>query len=241
MCFYASLTYKKIVGHKLFGATFRRKDDWDPLFFVSGYDHPRLPVVAANNPNEIRLMQWGLVPHFVKSHQEANKLQNLTLNARAETLMDKPSFQRAFSEGRCIIPVTGFFEWQHVGREKIPYFIHAQNNEPMALAAVCDSWTGYSANEALASFSIVTTEANPLMAEIHNTKKRMPAILTAQAAAEWLNPSLRPAEVLPLLVPAPENALAVHRINPQLMATGANRNTPAIIEPFHPAQGRLFD
>jgi len=240
MCFYASLTFRKIIGNKLFGAQFRRKDLWDPLYFVSGFDHPALPVIASGNRDELQLMQWGLVPHFVRSGEEAAKISNLTLNAKAETLSIRPSFKKPVAQGRCIIPVTGYFEWQHMGRRKIPYFIHPYNEEAMALAGVYDIWDGGSGEEPLASFSIVTTEANALLAEIHNTKKRMPAILSASRMEEWLNPSLAVADAVQLLVPAQEGLVAAHRINPDLVAPGRNRNIPEIIEAFRPAQGTLF-
>ena len=233
MCFYASLTFRKIIGNKLFGATFRRKDLWDPLYFISGFDHPALPVIAADNRSELQLMQWGLVPHFVKSMEEASKISNLTLNARAETISTKPSFKRAVAQGRCIIPLTGFFEWQHANGKKIPYFVHPYNEEVMAVAGVYDTWDRSAGIEPLTSFSIITIDADAQMAQIHNTTKRMPVILSSSRMEEWLNPTLPVVDAVQLLAAAEEGIITAHRINPDLLKAGRNRNIPEIIEPFN--------
>lgn len=241
MCFYASLTFKKIIGNKLFGATFRRKDDWDPLYFVSGFDHPQLPVIAFDQRNVLQPMRWGLVPHFVKTEKEAAGIQNLTLNAKAETLTQRPAFKSAVAQGRCIIPVSGFFEWQHVGGRKIPYFVFATDREPMAFAGIYDFWKSTPDAEPTASFSIITTEANTLMAKIHNTKKRMPVVLPSQTVEEWLNPDRSVSSVVNLLLPAADGFLSAYRIAPDLLNSGFNRNIPDIVEPYNSAQGRLFE
>ena len=100
-----------------------------------------------------------------------------TFNARSESIDKKPSFSSSFRSKRCIIPVKGFFEWQHVGNEKIPWYIYHSENEILSIAGLYDEWIENNTGEVFSTFSIITTDANDLMAEIHNSAKRMPAIL----------------------------------------------------------------
>ncbi|HUX53458.1 MAG TPA: SOS response-associated peptidase [Williamwhitmania sp.] len=241
MCFYASLTFRKVVGEKLFGATFRRGDEWNPLYFISGFEHPKLPIIAAEKRDEFQLMSWGLVPSFIEDEEQAAKICNLTLNAKAETLPQKPSYRNLTKKQRCIIPITGFFEWQQEGRKKIPFFIFPKANPILPLAGLYDQWTNPESGRVHQSFSIITTEANALMAQIHNFKHRMPAVLSMEAMDEWLDSSTQEKNALALLNPAEEGMLEAHQINPDLLASGKNRNIPKIIEPYRPQQGRLFE
>ncbi len=108
-----------------------------------------------------------------------------TFNARSETVSSKPAFRECFSSRRCLVPVRGFFEWQHVGGRKIPWYITLRDEEIFSLAGIWDSWT-MQGGMTLETFSVVTTRANELMEEIHNTKKRMPVILPSSAEKIWL-------------------------------------------------------
>jgi Uncharacterized conserved protein len=241
MCFYASLTFRKIVGEKLFGATFRRGDDWSPLYFTSGFEHPKLPIIAAEKRDEFQLMSWGLVPNFTKDKEQAAKICNQTLNAKAETLLQKPSYKNLTKKQRCIIPITGFFEWQQEGRKKTPFYIFSKANFVIPLAGIYDQWTNPENGKVHQSFSIITTEANKLMAKIHNVKHRMPALLSIEDTEEWLDNSTQEKNALALLKPADERILEAHQINPELLTNGKNRNIPEIIKPYRPQQGRLFE
>ncbi len=112
-----------------------------------------------------------------------------TFNARSETIDTKPAFRESFISRRCLVPVRGFFEWQHIGGRKIPWYISLRDEDIFSLAGIWDSWKmkgGVSVN----TFSVVTTRANELMSEIHNTKKRMPVILPAAAEKLWLKEEL---------------------------------------------------
>lgn len=241
MCFYASLTFRKVVGEKLFGATFRRGDEWSPLYFASGFEHPVLPIITAEKRDEFQLMSWGLVPKFTKDEDQAAKICNRTLNAKSETLLQKPSFRNLAKQQRCIIPTTGFFEWQQRGRDKIPFYIFPRAYPILPLAGLYDQWINPVSGRVCQSFTIITTEANALMAQIHNVKRRMPAVLSMEAMEVWLDSSTLEKKALAQLKPAKDELLEAHPINPSLLALGKNRNIPEIIEPFTPLQGRLFE
>ncbi|HXP50753.1 MAG TPA: SOS response-associated peptidase [Bacteroidia bacterium] len=154
---------------------------------LSGFAHPMLPVCISEETKVIQPMRWGLIPFWVKTEHEAQQIANKTLNARAETIFKLPSF-RSISKRRCLIYVSGFYEWQHRGKEKIKYLIKVKDAEYFALGGLYDEWVNPSTGEVIKAFSIITCEANPLMAEIHNEKKRMPFILEHTEQENWINP-----------------------------------------------------
>jgi putative SOS response-associated peptidase YedK len=170
---------------------------------VSGFEHPLLPVITSEEPTAVQLMHWGLVPHWVKEEQQAAQLQNSTLNAKAETIFEKPSF-RSIINKRCLILVNGFYEWQQQLKEKIPYFIKLKSDELFALGGLYDEWVNTNTGELYKSFSIVTVAANPLMETIHNTKKRMPLILPVQNESKWIESGVGENVIKSLLLQYPE-------------------------------------
>lgn len=150
-----------------------------------GFEHPLTPVIKNTNPNVIQPCEWGLIPFWAKD----KSIQNSTLNARIETLTLKPSF-KAVVKNRCLVLTDGFYEWQWLdpkGKQKQPFEITLPNNMLFAFAGIYSNWTDKATGEIISTFSIVTTEAMGIMAKIHNSKKRMPVILTSQTGDEWLN------------------------------------------------------
>ncbi|RZJ87517.1 MAG: hypothetical protein EOO20_15910, partial [Chryseobacterium sp.] len=157
MCYYVSVkTNHRQLVEKL-DAPFERADEFTEYNLVSGFAHPKLPVLFAdkglNNEKHIDLFAWGLIPFWVKSWDDAVKLRRQTLNARSEEILQKPSFRNSVSN-RCVIPVTGFFEWKHImgikkvkgveqetAIDKIPYYIHPKEHEFFYLAGLYSSWT----------------------------------------------------------------------------------------------------
>jgi putative SOS response-associated peptidase YedK len=128
----------------------------------------RLAVISNENPGEISFMRWGLVPFWAKDPAIGNKL----INARAETIADKPSFKQALKRRRCLIPASGFFEWKQSGNKQ-PYYFHLKGKELFAFAGLWESWKDAEGKE-LRSFTIITTKANEIMKGIHH---RMPVLL----------------------------------------------------------------
>jgi len=130
------------------------------------------------------LYHWGLIPFWSKD----DNIKRATLNAKVETLSEKPSYRNS-TKKRCLVIADGFYEWQWLdpkGKEKQKYLIRAKDQEIFALAGIYSHWTDKSTGEEKDTFSIVTTEANELMAEIHNNKKRMPIVLRKEDQRRWL-------------------------------------------------------
>jgi putative SOS response-associated peptidase YedK len=147
---------------------------------VNGFEFPVRPVIRKH---DILDMKWGLVPHWSKDPGMAK----YNLNARSETVFDKPSFREAIVKRRCLVPANGYVEWQHIGKEKKPWIISLKNSDDFCFAGIWESWINPMDRSVLESYTILTTAANPLMARIHNTKQRMPVILpTEEMEQEWL-------------------------------------------------------
>jgi putative SOS response-associated peptidase YedK len=151
---------------------------------------PTQNVVAVLNDSSahLALLRWGLIPSWAKDETIGSRM----INARAESLAEKPSFKNLLRGRRCLILADGFYEWRTEGKEKTPMYITLQDNKPFAFAGLWDLWKG-SDGQQVQSCTIITTEPNELMASIHN---RMPAILRPGAYEDWLNPELRDSDVL---------------------------------------------
>ena len=156
----------------------------NPTFYASGFDHPNWRIVTADA--HIQLMNWGLVPFWFKGQNRLD-VSNKTLNARIETLEERSSFKHLWNRQHCLVPSTGFFDWQHQGKNRIPYFIRCKEQELFSLAGMFDTWMNPQTHAFEHTFTIVTCEANELMSEIHNVKKRMPLILAPELENEWLS------------------------------------------------------
>ncbi|MBK8790289.1 MAG: SOS response-associated peptidase [Holophagaceae bacterium] len=150
------------------------------------------------------LAHWGLIPGWVKDPNAFSR----PINARAETVEEKPSFRTAFKRKRCLIPATGFFEWKAEGRAKQPFYIHARDGGPLAFAGLMEDWQGPH-GEVMVSACILTTTPNELMAGIHD---RMPVILPPAAWDLWLDPAAQPRELRGLLAPYPAEGLDAHPV-----------------------------
>ncbi len=133
--------------------------DFDFNYFYRAFDNPLIPVIAQEDPSRIQLMQWGLIPAWSRSREEAEQIRKGTHNARSETLHEKPSFKEPFNSGRCLIVAGGFFEWQQIDDRKIPWYITRKSGEPFVFAGLCDSWRNPLDGEEVRSCSIITTKA----------------------------------------------------------------------------------
>ncbi|MCC8154525.1 MAG: SOS response-associated peptidase, partial [Tannerellaceae bacterium] len=184
-------------------------------YHINAFNYPRYPIITADQ--EIQLFNWGLIPYWVKSEEDAKSIRSKTLNARAETLFTKPSYKYSIRNKRCLIPVTGFFEWRHEGKQKIPYYIHLKDEKIFSMAGIYASWHDTETNSSILSFSQITTEANPLMAWVHNSKKRMPALIHREDEKIWLDPKLTQKEIEGLLQPFDENLMTAYPISPDFL------------------------
>jgi len=184
-----------------------------------------LPVIVedAAGEREALSMQWGLAPRWRRPDGKAGVAP---INARAETLFEKPMFRGLTRAKRCIVPVSGFYEWRKMDSRKQPYYLTADDGEIWGLAGLYDL-THDEENDAAGSFTIVTTSANPLVAPLH---ERMPVILRRENEADWISRDVTdPLEVEQFLRPYPEEKM---RIYPVSQAVNSPRNNgPELIEP----------
>lgn len=222
-------------------AEFSRSRVFHPGYYFLSYDMPQLPVVTSDEPNVITTRQWGLIPFWAKGRSEAERLRVKAFLARAETVRSKQLFREAFARRRCLILATGFFEWQHRGREKIPYYIYGVvPNELFTVAGVHERWTDRETGELFETCALITVEANSFWGAIHNSQKRMPAIIAPGGRSEWLDASLDPASAHSLLKPYREDGLKAHTISKLISSRvdSERKNVPELIEE-HP-YGSLF-
>jgi len=241
MCFSVNVNLVKEEIEDRYGISFPGKYRYEPSYYYHAFGLPELPSICSGNPSEIRFLKWGLIPSWVKTDEDAEEIRIKTFNARADSLASKPSFSYSFKSKRCIIPVRGFYEWQHIGKVKIPWYIYPSNDAVLSLAGLFSEWTQSGTGEIIGTFSIITTDANEMMAEIHNSKKRMPAILDPKDEKLWINLSISTTEAQNLLKPCPVEYLKAHTISPLINNRAADRNSPEIIKPYdYKAGGSLF-
>ena len=178
-------------------------------------------VVEEDEKRKLEMFHWGLIPSWAKDPAIGNKM----INARAETVSEKPSFRKAFKVRRCLILADGFYEWQKIDSGKQPYHIKMQDGSPFAFAGLWETW-GRNGEE-IRSCSIITTEANDLMNEIHH---RMPVILPTEDYAMWLDPDFDEKEPLTsLLKPYPADAMEAYPVSRRV--NKPSNNEPGVVEP----------
>lgn len=169
---------------------------------------------------EPHIRKWGLVPFWAKDLGIGTKL----INARAETVSEKPSFRAAFKKSRVLIPISGFYEWAVIAGRKHPFFIHPADGGLWFFAGLAETWK--SPDGLLESFTVITTTANHAMVELHD---RMPVILGPEARITWMSPDTSPSDLQSILVPCPDEWLEAYEVGP---AVGNVRNdTPSLIDP----------
>lgn len=158
----------------------------------------------------IQSLRWGLVPAWAEDPRIGARL----INARAETLLEKPAFRAAFRRRRCLVPADGFYEWQAQGRARQPFLITERDGAPFAFAGLWERWTPQGEETApLDSFTIITTRANDFLQSLH---ERMPVILSPESYARWLDPDAEPEQLADLLMPAPNDLLRMVPVDPRV-------------------------
>ncbi len=163
-------------------------------------------VIANNGLHKLEFFQWGLIPGWAKDPAIGNRM----INARAETLAEKPAFKHAYKRRRCLVLADGFYEWQKVNGGKTPMYIRLAGGEPFGLAGLWEAWHGPDESLVL-SCTIITTSPNSLLANIHN---RMPVILPPFAYELWLDPAEHsPAQLNDLLKPYPAETMTAYPVS----------------------------
>ncbi len=182
---------------------------------------PVLGVVREDGENLLKSFRWGLIPSWSKDPKIGARM----INARSETINEKPSFRSLLSRRRCLIPATGFYEWALVGKSKKPYYIKAIEENFLAFAGLWDLWIRPD-GELLYSCTIITTKANSLIEPVHH---RMPVILSPEEEHIWLDEKTNLSKhLLPLLKPLPCASFSMYQVDPQVNSP-ANNNPKCII------------
>ena len=189
---------------------------------------PMQPIVAlrrdAAGLRTAALLKWGLVPSWADDPKSGNRM----INARSETIAEKPSFRTAFKRRRCLIPADGYYEWRKVGKSKQPYLIHAASRRPFAMAGLWESWESPDGS-VVETCTLLTTSANQRLSPLHD---RMPVILAEPDRASWLDPLASPPALQALLHPAPEDAMEFHSVS--TLVNSPVHETPRCIEAAPP-------
>jgi putative SOS response-associated peptidase YedK len=208
--------------------------------FLNGFGHPNLTVLAQENPNELDVFKWGFVPSHITSEKAAKDfcLKYSTLNAKAETVFQLPTYKKSIHSKRCLIAATAFFEWHHEEpgnpkTKKIPFRIFLKDQEIFSFGGIYDIWKNEETQTEVTTFSIITTEANSLMSKIHNAKKRMPLLFSKEEEMNWINSDLKENDIKELMQPLDEKMMQAYSIRSvNTRAKDFDPYSPTIIEPF---------
>ncbi len=188
-----------------------------------------VPIVRlAEGQRRFALVRWGLVPYWVKDPRSFS----LLINARGESLQDKPAFRDAMRRRRCLFPADGFYEWKTEGGGRRPYFVRPRARGPIAFAGLWDSWMGPNGEE-MVSACIVTTAANRILAPLHD---RMPVVVSPEAFEFWLDcAKIDASTAAALIMPAPDNFFEAYEVSTAV--NHAANDSAALIEPLRTAGG----
>lgn len=190
---------------------------------------PVATVLVLTGDREFRLMRWGLVPSWAKDPSIGNRM----INARAETVADKPAFRKALRERRCLVVADGFYEWDQKGPVKQPYHVARADDAPLAFAGLWDRWQPPEGGPPVESCTIITTRANEVVGAFH---ERMPVILDPADYSRWLDPNIHDVELLlPLLKPYPAGKMVANPVS--TLVNSPSHDSPACLNPppAHPA------
>ena len=237
MCGRGSLTKAKKELEKRFQATFYLEEleryDILPNFNVAPtHFHP---VITNQNQAHFQFYKWGLVPFWAKEEKIGSKM----INARIESITEKPAFRQAIQKRRCIVPFDGFYEWKKKGKQKIPYRISRKDDQLFSIAGIWEEWKT-SSGASLHSFSVLTQTPNAMMTGIHD---RMPAILLPEQESFWLDGEISGEEAIKLIAPYPDHLLKAYPVSSKV--NNVRTNTPDLIievdePPLINQQGTLF-
>ncbi len=188
----------------LFGAT--GSVDFPPRYNIAPTQSVAAVRHGADNERELVALRWGLIPFWAKDPSIGNRM----INARAETVAEKPSYRNAYKHRRCVVLADGFYEWRKEGGGKTPYFISLASGKPFGLAGLWENWTDKESGESLQTTTLITTDANDFMAPLHH---RMPVILEPGMAGDWLAGSTELLDDVAAITPALQAWPVDRRVN----------------------------
>lgn len=192
-----------------------------PRYNVAPTQH--MPVI--DQPKHVELMRWGLIPHWARDE----KIGYSMINAKAETIAEKPSYKKPFRFQRCIIPADGFYEWKQTKDGKIPYFFRLKSGDLFGFAGVYDIWKDHEGKE-VKTYTIITTTPNGIVGKVHD---RMPVILRKDEEQEWINPDIvEPERLGKFLKPYPESEMEDYEVS--TFINSPKNDSPELIKQVNP-------
>jgi len=202
MCGRYAITTAPEAIRQLFG--YLEQPNWPPRHNVAPTQP--VPIVRlSEGKRQLALVRWGLIPAWVKDPRAFT----LVINARGESVLDKPAFRNAMKYRRCLFPADGFYEWKRAGERKQPYFVRLKSGRAMAFAGLWESWMGPNGEE-METAAIVTTTASPSIAHIHD---RMPVIVSPDAFDFWLDPKVDAEMATAVIQPAKDELLECYPVS----------------------------
>ena len=224
MCGRASLTKNEKELEQRFNATFYSEDieRYNPLPNYNVAPTHTMPVITNEDPNHFRPLRWGLIPFWAKDHKIGYKM----INARIETILEKPAFRNAVKSRRCLVPFDGFYEWKKETGGKTPFYIRRKDKQLFSIAGLWEKWTDPSSGEDVFSFTLITQEPNETMAAVHD---RMPAILQPDQEASWIDMRVNEEDAVAMIEPYPDDWLDVFQVSKEV--NNVRNNGPELILP----------
>lgn len=222
MCGRSSLTKTEKELEERFRATFYSDEleRYNPLPNFNVAPTHMHPVITQEEPKVIHLYRWGLIPYWAKDIKIGYKL----INARIESIEEKPSFRAAFQKRRCIVPFDGYYEWQKTAEGKIPYRIQLKDTEIFTIAGLYEHWKDPK-GETIHSFTLITQEADPLIRHLHD---RQPMVLLPEQEKLWLDANIPSKDLIHELVPVPGEYFTWYRVSDRV--NNVRENDEGLIE-----------
>lgn len=203
-------------------------------FHENGFDYLPTPIITAGAPEEFKLFRWGLIPFYMNDKKQAYDIRLNTLNCISEEMYDKPSFKDALKNSqRCLIPITGFFEWRWLdekGKNKIPYYVSTKEQQISSLAGLYSRWKDKETGEYYYSYTVLTTWANSLMEYVHNNKRRMPVIIPREFERDWLNKDLPKEDILALCQPYKSELMRANTVSKLITTKEVDTNVAEVLQ-----------
>lgn len=228
MCFYTASNKRALALAKRYGLKtdiieMAKEIIEEQKYRINAFSHPNCPIVTANESLEVA--QWGLIPSWTKTVEDAMKIRNMTLNARSETVFEKPTFRTSILTKRCLVPATGYFEFHHQEKTTTPYYIFLKDEEILSLAGIYELWHNPSTKEMMQTFTLLTVPANELCKQIHNGGKnpfRMPLIIDKEYEKLWLDTSLKNTDIQQFFQPFNSDRMDAYPISKDFLRKRAD-------------------